>query len=92
MVKLDKEMIIKDTHKLTSILSLSQRYLLIGNEKGNLIILDNDIDTKNNQMVINAHISQIKYLNKTNNNLVLSSALEPDFNIKLWDFSGLVKN
>ena len=90
MIKFEREILIKDPYKLTSIIALNQRFVIIGNEKGNLIILDNDIDTNTNQMVINAHISSINYLNKTQNQLILSSAKEPDYTLKLWDFSGLV--
>ncbi len=91
VINLETEIIIKNTSKVTSIICLTNKIVLLGNENGNFIILDIVSQTQmRNQLLIKAHDSPVRILNKTNDILLLTSANEPDYSLKLWDLSSLI--
>jgi hypothetical protein len=42
-------------------------------------------------MVIKGHSTPIFYLSKTSDSLLISSALDPDYTLKVWDLATLVE-
>lgn len=91
-ISLEAEILIKNTSKVTSIISLTNRIVLLGNNDGNFIIIDilPESPSLKNQLLIKAHNSPIKIMNKTNENLLMTTAEDPDYAIKLWDLSSLI--
>ena len=93
-ISLEAEILIKNTSKVTSIISLTNRIVLLGNNDGNFIIIDilPESPTLKNQLLIKAHNSPIKIMNKTNENLLMTTAEDPDYAIKIWDLSSLISS
>lgn len=92
-INLENEVYVKNPAKLTAIIALNKKSVLVGNEDGNFIIMDimnSQTNNPGNQMLVNAHNAPIKVLSKINNNLLLSSAISPDNSLKLWDLSSLI--
>jgi hypothetical protein len=92
-IYLESEILIKNTSKITSIISLTNRIVLLGNNEGNFIIVDilPESPILKNQLLIKAHNAPIKIMNKTNDHLLMTTAEDPDYLIKIWDLSNLIE-
>ena len=94
-INLEKEIYVKSPAKLTAIIALNNKTVLMGNEEGNFIITDLVTSKPNaqaNQMLVKAHSAPVKVLSKIQNHLLLSSAISPDNALKLWDLSSLLSD
>ena len=87
-IQLEREIALKHPARLTCVLALSNKTVLLGTEGGDFLVSELT-GAPPHQLLIKAHSSGIAYLSKTNERLILSSAGAPDHVLKLWDLSGL---
>lgn len=91
-IKLENELYLTNSSKITCISALTPEIVLTGNDEGSFIIMDIEKKKKNdpnNQMLVHAHKAPVNLLKKTKNNLVLSTAVSPDNAIKIWDLANI---